>query len=308
MLYYFRFFSILLITLLVILLTDEAYPDEGGGGRAGAFLRIGIGARPMGMGGSFTAIANDVYATYWNPAGLAQLQTQEIGTMYGLMSLDRKFGFLGFALPVSEFLAFGINGINLRVEEIEQRDSAGNLLGHFVDAEYAFSFSAGISIKKKFYIGGNFKFLYHELADNAAKGIGFDAGVLVIPIRHFSIGMMVQDIGSSIKWNTESDHEDKLPMVIRGGIAIRLMNDRLIFSTDLVNTGINESSSSTKFYEGIEFWPVGLFAVRSGYDSHEFTAGLSLNIYVIRMDYGLITDKIDGNFTHLLSLSFHSVK
>lgn len=30
-----------------------------------------FGARPMGMGGAFTAVANDANAPYWNPAGLA---------------------------------------------------------------------------------------------------------------------------------------------------------------------------------------------------------------------------------------------
>ncbi|MFA6431814.1 MAG: Tudor-knot domain-containing protein [Candidatus Margulisiibacteriota bacterium] len=30
-----------------------------------------FGARPMGMGGAFTAVANDANAAYWNPAGLA---------------------------------------------------------------------------------------------------------------------------------------------------------------------------------------------------------------------------------------------
>ena len=32
---------------------------------------ITIGTRPMGMGGAFTAVANDANAAYWNPAGLA---------------------------------------------------------------------------------------------------------------------------------------------------------------------------------------------------------------------------------------------
>src|SRR5690349_23851614 len=53
-----------------------------GGQRAGTssatFLRIGIGARAVGMGETFVAVANDPSAIYWNPAGLASLQRREV--------------------------------------------------------------------------------------------------------------------------------------------------------------------------------------------------------------------------------------
>lgn len=34
---------------------------------------LGVGPRALGMGGAFTAIADDANATYWNPAGLAKI-------------------------------------------------------------------------------------------------------------------------------------------------------------------------------------------------------------------------------------------
>ena len=39
---------------------------------------FGIGPRAMGMGGAFTAVADDASAAYWNAAGLAQLTSYEI--------------------------------------------------------------------------------------------------------------------------------------------------------------------------------------------------------------------------------------
>ena len=38
----------------------------------------GLGARAMGMGGAFVAVAEDFTATYWNPAGLAQIRRFEL--------------------------------------------------------------------------------------------------------------------------------------------------------------------------------------------------------------------------------------
>src|SRR6202140_5251867 len=47
-----------------------------------AFLDTGFGARPVGMGGAFTAIADDSNAPLYNPAGLVQVQWNEMSAMY----------------------------------------------------------------------------------------------------------------------------------------------------------------------------------------------------------------------------------
>ncbi|MBD3167410.1 PorV/PorQ family protein [bacterium] len=43
------------------------------------FLKIPVGARAEAMGGAYVAIANDPYALYWNPAGVAQIENRWIG-------------------------------------------------------------------------------------------------------------------------------------------------------------------------------------------------------------------------------------
>src|ERR1700704_5064086 len=47
-----------------------------------AFQDDGWGARPVGMGGAFTAIADDSNAPLYNPAGLVQVQWNEMSAMY----------------------------------------------------------------------------------------------------------------------------------------------------------------------------------------------------------------------------------
>ena len=52
----------------------------------GSPVPIGAGARALGMGGAFTAVADDATANTWNPAGMAQLERPELainGGYYG---------------------------------------------------------------------------------------------------------------------------------------------------------------------------------------------------------------------------------
>jgi hypothetical protein len=58
---------------------------------------IGMGARPLGMGEAFTALADEISAIWWNPAGLIQLKTNEITWMGG----DRLLN----DVPYSGFIA-----------------------------------------------------------------------------------------------------------------------------------------------------------------------------------------------------------
>src|SRR5580765_128324 len=98
---------------LVILLAGALAPRAAfaqaslGGQRAGTssatFLRIGIGARAVGMGETFVAVANDPSAIYWNPAGLASLQRRELSFSHVQWPADVHFEHLTLILPSRRF-------------------------------------------------------------------------------------------------------------------------------------------------------------------------------------------------------------
>src|SRR5436309_7220574 len=68
---------------------------------AGEFLKVPVGARAVGMGGAFTAVADDATAPWWNPAGMIYLPYREVIPQHA-----EQFGklvnqdFLGVVLPL----------------------------------------------------------------------------------------------------------------------------------------------------------------------------------------------------------------
>ena len=72
----------------------DIHPNAGT--RAMPFLKIGIGARAIGMGESQVADASDLYASYWNPAGLARVKRPQIGLMHNEWFEGINHEFFGF--------------------------------------------------------------------------------------------------------------------------------------------------------------------------------------------------------------------
>ncbi len=70
------------------------------------FEDTGIGARPVGLGNAYTALAEDIYAVYYNPACLSKVKWKEFGLNYEKLywGLDdnSKLGnaFIGYTQPI----------------------------------------------------------------------------------------------------------------------------------------------------------------------------------------------------------------
>jgi hypothetical protein len=90
---------------------------------AGEFLKIQVGARALGMGGAFTAVADDATAPYWNPAGMVFLPYKEVIPQH-----QEKFGnlakhdFIGAVMPLGgakgHNAALGVGVIRFAVDDI----------------------------------------------------------------------------------------------------------------------------------------------------------------------------------------------
>ena len=70
---------------------------------AAAFLEIGIGARAVAMGGSYTAMAGRSEMIYWNPAGLAYTEGLAASFTHAEWLADTNFDFFTIATPLPFF-------------------------------------------------------------------------------------------------------------------------------------------------------------------------------------------------------------
>ena len=74
-----------------------------------SMLKYDVGGQGLAMGGAMTAIASDVYASNYNPAGIAMVRSPEMSAMFQSGVMDTRMGFFGFAFPLA---TGGLSGNN----------------------------------------------------------------------------------------------------------------------------------------------------------------------------------------------------
>jgi hypothetical protein len=130
-----------------------------------------VGARPMGMGGAFVAVADDANTMSWNPSGLSMLQRYEFNNSFGNQdNLGQKSLYTSLIVPAfNENCALGFGWQNLRYKPIS-----------FSRGEWAFACAKRIG---KWSLGGCGRSIYRNINQQSDKeiGINMDAGVLWFP-------------------------------------------------------------------------------------------------------------------------------
>lgn len=232
------------LLIVIILLFAVGGTAFGGVGEATAiFLQIAPGARPAGMGQTFVAIADDATATWWNPAGLAFLNTREASFMHvnWLPSFhlpDLYVDYIAYINSVEYWGTFGLNVFFLNLGETERRDELNRLLGTFYTFETAITGSYGTLITDNLGLGLNVKFIYSHLADRGTgqergSGVGtnfaVDMGLLyktTEPLlnKPFHLGMNLSNMGPKMAY-IDRAQADPIPTNLKAGFAWMLVND-----------------------------------------------------------------------------------
>ncbi len=292
-------FSLALTLLLGLAVTSFAQ-NEGVG--AGAVFRDGVDARALAMGGAYVAIADNYSASYWNPAGAAQVA----GTAtIGLMNTN-KFGQginYNYVAGVLKLGGFAVGGAfqGSSISGIEQFDASGNQVGTVDDNEMVFVGTAALDVAGIGYAGANVKAYNHTLAGGSASGFGFDVGVL-LTLDALSVGIVAQDLGgTSLQWsNTPSNPTDVVPAVFRAGGAFTIVNDdgdKLVTAAAQFDFGGAENVLRLGAELTLPGTPIAVRAGAVKPDSADFafTAGAGLALGNLKVDFAFLQNQVLGN-------------
>jgi hypothetical protein len=255
------------------------------GGAPGEFLNYAIAPRSLGMGKAFTALADDVQACYFNPAGLFQLNAQEV-----MMAHSQLYGarleYVGWALPTRTLGTFGVSLINFGSEGIDSRSPENHQYETYFFAENAFIASYAYNPWQSLGFGGSLKLITKNVSLHSGVGIGADVSVLAKLPRPFSFGVVFQNLIQPKL--TLGDVPEYYPRNLRAGAAVRLLDDRVKIDADIVVTDFADSSRrSFSPHGGIEFAVVpDLLVPRVGLDANEISLGLGVHKVWGKMSLG----------------------
>ena len=206
---------------------------------AGAiFLLIAPGARAGGMGEAQVAVANDAYASYWNPAGLGFLDGQELALMHvnwlpGLAD-DLYYEFFAFRKRYPTLGTLGGHLIFLNLGEQIRTSETGDELGTFTSYMTAVSLSYSALISRTQSFGINTKVSYQHLVEIGAgsekgKGtstdFGFDLGYMhkewLTP--NLTLGFNLSNLGPKVSF-IDPDQADPQPTNLSIGLNYAAVN------------------------------------------------------------------------------------
>lgn len=323
----------LIFALVFFFITSSIYSQGVSVGKySGEFLAIGVGGRALGMGSAFVALANDVSAGYWNPAGLSRLDFPQAMVMH-----DERFAGLvnynygAVAIPYKSDMTLGFSVIRLGVDGIPDTRNAlidlnGNLklddnelldyskITEFSYADWAFLFSFAKRYNENLSYGANLKIIKRDIAEFGAWGIGFDIGAVYNPIENLLLGANLQDVTTTIvAWDNGTTQLISPTLKVGAAYQLKILNGVLTpaFDTDIrfenrrFASMLNLGPISFDFHSGLEYTYDNLISVRFGYnDVKQFTFGAGIVLPKLNIDYSFVKFDRQGELgnTHRISL------
>ena len=291
---------IILVATVLLLCGTVSAGEFSKVGTAGAqFLKVGMGSRYTAMGEAGVASAGDIYSMYWNPAGLAQIGTNELAISHVNYVTDISLNYIAFAKNFDDIGVFGasVTILSMDDQEITTADAQNGTGDMYSASSYAFQMSYARYLTAHFSFGGSFKFVGEEIYREKASGFAFDFGTLLhTGFRSLRLGMSISNMGPEMKFDgpdldvgydidpTDPGQDDfnsrlkaegyDLPMVFRVGMAYDLAfgpESNVMLSVEAKHPNDNEQQGAI----GAEYEWQNKFFLRGGYKINYAEEGLS---------------------------------
>jgi hypothetical protein len=283
----------------LVLLTSTAHA---------AFEPLPVGGRAAGMAEAYTAVVDDVYALYYNPSGVLQIERPEIGSYYSQLFMGLSDNsqisrmFVGYAQPLGKNGrkgGIGASYLALDLPGLYKEETIGLTYGR----EFKRRYNGGMTLKLlRKSIGTD---VYSSNAINpmtggatgtadpllasgrSASALGLDLGLQYRLTKAYALGVAARNINAPDV--AIGDGSDKAPAIMALALARRLRSGSL----DIEVMNFKTASANTRFALGGEHWFKNGFGLRAGgglgsrgYSTVSF--GASYKMESIQFDYAAI--------------------
>ncbi len=303
------------------------------------FLKLGVGARALGMGGSYVALADDGSASYWNPAGLVNQRHPSVSLYHNPWVLDIKHEYLNIALPRGErqTVGFFVSALTMGEKEVTTVNQPGGTGIYYSTLDLAVGASFAARLSDRFSYGLTLKYIRLSAYNETAGTVAFDLGsILRTDFYGTRIGISLSNFGGELSYtgrdllqpadiddnsdgNYSTDANLKtqswpLPLLIRIGVGCTLIGDenavleggenQLTFAMDAVHP--NDSPEYLGL--GLEYGFRESLYLRCGYrlnhvnEALTFGAGIAIKLDSFgktRIDYAVIPMGVFGTSSQL---------
>ena len=180
-------------------------------------------ARPIGMGGAFIAVSDDVNGIYENPAGFCFGKGQELGLYYSGLS-EGAAGGIGYRYTFGDSAALGVavlrNIFSSFYYDYQDR------YAYIAYSQKIFSnFSLGMNVKGE-------QIRIDTPASMEAVGYTADIGLLYKLNSSLSLGLVLQNaLKTTFSFNNGQEYD--IDRAIEAGVAWRPMGENLLLAFDL---------------------------------------------------------------------------
>jgi len=266
-------------------------------GTSGAqFLKIGVGARACALGETMVAVRGDVTGLYWNPAGIASIESKSLTASQNELFVGLNYNFLGLVMPVGRASAMGLHILYLASGEMEvttvaEPDGTGS---YFSWQDFSIGLTYAAYVTDRLSLGGTVKYIREETYGENAHTFAIDLGALLdTGIMGCKLGLSMSNIGEKMRFSSpDTDfgsadffgnseilaelsqlktEQFSLPLVFRLGLSTELLGKNSYFfraqkNRVLINLEANDPNDAIlRSNFGIEYEWNSLLYLRLGY-------------------------------------------
>ncbi|MFN3966503.1 MAG: PorV/PorQ family protein [Endomicrobiia bacterium] len=301
-----------LILYFSFLFSEEIHPNAGT--TSANFLKLIPSARAVAFGGAFTGLSDDVYALYFNPAGILQIKEKEVSISHSELYQGLRYNSAGYVFSSGKnklgFLITGFytqNDLEKRTWEIEENpyepltEPEGYFNAYSIMAQGSFA----KSFSEKIFGGLSLKFIHETIDDVSSDSFAVDFGGLYFYKENLVFGSSIKNIGLPMKFIKK---EFILPLELNLGVLYKAHRKlKILFD-------LSQPIDDFLIYRiGVEYYPFDIFSIRVGYNYRLYTEdplsgtglGFGVKFHNIYFDYAFLPYNVFGSSHHFsISLKF----